>query len=169
MATVKGQNLRVFVGELPIAAALECDLSVQLNTKTFSTKDDEGDFDQLMTVSLAWSIKAQAVVTDIDYVQAVGANDIMGLIGEQVNVQLNTTSGDQNRTADETLLAGQAILSDVQITAQKRQRTVYDVTLTGVKDMLIDLRTIITADGHSIVTADGNTVIAPHDPNADES
>ena len=167
MAVVKGQNLRIFLGNggsKPLAAALSCDLNIQLNVQAYPTKDDEGAWTNNVAVSLAWSVKAQAVVTDIDYVEAVGASDLMDLVGQVVYVQLCTTSGDMNREAEGLpMVAGDAILSDVQITAQNRQRTTYDVTLTGCKNMLFDLREIITADGNNIRTADGNIVLAAHE------
>ena len=68
-----------------------------------------------------------------------------------------------NRESTGQLLAGEAIISDVQYTAQNRQRSTCQVTLTGKKNALIDLRTIITADGHSIITADEHTVMAAHE------
>ena len=167
MAVVKGQNLRIFLGNgdaKPLGAALSCDLNIQLNVQAYPTKDDEGAWANNVAVSLAWSVKAQAVVTDIDYVEAVGASDLMGLVGQIVHVQLCTTSGDMNREAEGLpMVAGDAILSDVQITAQNRQRTTYDVTLTGCKNMLFDLREIITADNNNIRTADGNIVLAAHE------
>ena len=147
-----------------MGAALSCDLNIQLNVQAYPTKDDEGAWANNVAVSLAWSVKAQAVVTDIDYVEAVGASDLMDLVGQVVYVQLCTTSGDMNREAEGLpMVAGDAILSDVQITAQNRQRTTYDVTLTGCKNMLFDLREIITADGNNIRTADGNIVLAAHE------
>ena len=166
MAVVKGQNLRIFLGNggaKPLAAALSCDLNIQLNVQAYPTKDDEGAWTNNVAVSLAWSVKAQAVVTDIDYVEAVGASDLMDLVGQVVYVQLCTTSGDMNREAEGLpMVAGDAILSDVQITAQNRQRSEYEITLTGCKNMLFDLREIITADGNNIRTADGNIVLAAH-------
>lgn len=163
MAIVKGQNLRLFIGSRAIAAALECQLQLQLNVTPYSTKDDEGAWTKNRVVSLQWSATANAVVTDIDYVEALGASDLAGLIGETVQVQLNTTSGEMNRESTGQLLAGEAIISDVQYTAQNRQRSTCQVTLTGKKNALIDLRTIITADGHSIITADEHTVMAAHE------
>ena len=167
MAVVKGQNLRIFLGNggaKPLAAALSCDLNIQLNVQAYPTKDDEGAWANNVAVSLAWSVKAQAVVTDIDYVEAVGASDLMDLVGQVVYVQLCTTSGDMNREAEGLpMVAGDAILSDVQITAQNRQRSEYEITLTGCKNMLFDLREIITADGNNIRTADGNIVLAAHE------
>ena len=66
MAVVKGQNLRIFVGDpaVVIAAAQQCELNVHLNTEQFSTKDDTGAFDNHQTVSLAWSLRTNGLVTN---------------------------------------------------------------------------------------------------------
>ena len=165
MATVKGQNLRIFVDGRAIGAALECQLQLQLNVTPYSTKDDEGAWAKNRVVSLQWSVTANAVLTDIDYVEAIGVSDLADLIGQTVQVQLNTTNGEMNRESTGQLLAGDAIISDVQYTAQNRQRTTCQITLTGKKNALIDLREIITADGHNIRTADGHIVFAAHEPN----
>lgn len=167
MAIVKGQNLRLFVGSRAIAAALDCQLQVQLNVTPYSTKDDEGAFTKNRVVSLQWSVTANAVVVDDVELDAIGAAELTDLVGQDVQVQLNTTNGEKNREGVEQLLAGEAIVSDVQYTAQNRQRSTYKVTLTGKKNMLIDLRYIVTADEHYIRTADNHIVMAAHDPNAE--
>lgn len=164
MATVKGQNLRIFVDGRAIGAALDCQLQLQLNVTPYSTKDDEGAWTKNRVVSLQWSVTANAVLTDIDYVEAIGVSDLADLIGQTVQVQLNTTNGEMNRESTGQLLAGDAIISDVQYTAQNRQRTTCQITLTGKKNALIDLREIITADGHNIRTADDHIVFAAHEP-----
>ena len=167
MAIVKGQNLRVFVGSRAIAAALDCQLQVQLNVTPYSTKDDEGAFTKNRVVSLQWSVTANAVVVDDVELGAIGAAELTDLVGQAVQVQLNTTNGEKNREGVDQLLAGEAIVNDVQYTAQNRQRSTYQVTLTGKKNMLIDLRYIVTADEHYIRTADNHIVMAAHDPNAE--
>ena len=167
MAIVKGQNLRLFVGSRAIAAALDCQLQVQLNVTPYSTKDDEGSFTKNRVVSLQWSVTANAVVVDDVELDAIGAAELKDLVGQDVQVQLNTTNGEKNREGVEQLLAGEAIVSDVQYTAQNRQRSTCQVTLTGKKNMLIDLRYIVTADEHYIRTADNHIVMAAHDPNAE--
>ena len=167
MAIVKGQNLRLFVGSRAIAAALDCQLQVQLNVTPYSTKDDEGAFTKNRVVSLQWSVTANAVVVDDVELDAIGAAELKDLVGQDVQVQLNTTNGEKNREGVEQLLAGEAIVSDVQYTAQNRQRSTCQVTLTGKKNMLIDLRYIVTADEHYIRTADNHIVMAAHDPNAE--
>lgn len=163
MATVKGQNLRIFVDGRAIGAALDCQLQLQLNVTPYSTKDDEGAWTKNRVVSLQWSVTANAVVTDIDYVEAIGVSELADLIGQTVQVQLNTTNGEMNRESTGQLLAGDAIISDVQYTAQNRQRSTAQITLTGKKNALIDLREIITADGHNIRTADDHIVYAAHE------
>lgn len=163
MATVKGQNLRVFVGSRAIAAALDCQLQLQLNVTPYSTKDDEGAFTKNRVVSLQWSVTANAAVTDDTELDAIGVADLADMIGQSVQVQLNTTNGEKNREELQQLLAGEAILSDVQYTAQNRQRSTCQITLTGKKNMLIDLRYIITANEHYIRTADGHIVMAAHE------
>jgi len=164
MATVKGQNLRVFVGSRAIAAALDCQLQLQLNVTPYSTKDDEGAFTKNTVVSLQWSVTANAVVTDDQELNAIGVSELADMVGQSVQVQLNTTNGEKNRDGQRQMLAGEAIISDVQYTAQNRQRATCQVTLTGKKNALIDLRYIITADDHYIRTADGNIVMAAHKP-----
>ena len=163
MATVKGQNLRVFVGSRAIAAALDCQLQLQLNVTPYSTKDDEGAFTKNRVVSLQWSVTANAAVTDDAELDAIDVADLADMIGQSVQVQLNTTNGEKNREELQQLLAGEAILSDVQYTAQNRQRSIFDIQMTGARQLMYDLREIITADGHNIRTADGHIVLAPHE------
>jgi hypothetical protein len=112
--------------------------------------------------SVQWSVTATAVVTDDTELAAIGVAELADMIGQSVQMQMHTTGGDQNREELQQLLAGEAILSDVQYTAQNRQRSTYQITLTGKKNMLIDLRYIITADDHYIRTADSHIVMAAH-------
>ena len=163
MATITGQNLRIFLGNaetVPIAAALQCDLQVQMNVQERSTKDDEGGWARNHAVSLNWNVKVNGAVTlDPD------RNDpasLMSRIGQMVYVRLATASGEQNSTMGSMLICGYAILSDVQITAQNRQRGTYDVTLTGCKNLINEVRRLRTSQGHYLKTADGHILAAPH-------
>jgi hypothetical protein len=163
MATVKGQNLRVYVGSRTIIAALDCQLNVQLNVQPYSTKDDEGSWTKNRAVKLQWSVTANAAVTDEQELDAIGVSELADLIGQTVRVQLNTSEGEKNREATEHLLAGNAILSDVQITAANRLRATAQITLTGKANMLIDLRYLVSSDGHYLRSADGHVLTAPHE------
>ena len=161
MATIKGQNLRIFVNNVVIAAAQQCQLSVNLDVKQISTKDDTDDFAQNIALKLSWSVSANGVVT-VDPTR----NDVASLmdrIGETVRVELATASGDMNSDMGDQLLAGDAIISDVQIQANNEEESTYSVQLTGKKNMLTDIRLIVTSDNHYIRTTDGNLVAAEHE------
>ena len=164
MATVKGQNLRIFLGNgdaTAIAAALECTLQIQLAVQGRPTKDDEGGWMRNFATTLNWSVQVNGAVTlDPD------RNDpasLMDRIGQKVYVRMSLASGEQNSVEGDRMVAGDAILSDVQITAENRRRGTYNVTLTGCKNLLNELRLIVTADNHYIRTADGHLVAANHE------
>ena len=166
MAVVKGQNLRIFLGNggsKPLAAALSCDLNIQLNVQPYPTKDDEGAWTNNVAVSLAWSVKAQAAIQDTEDTGAMDAPALFDLVGQIVHVQLCTASGDMNREAEPPMLAGEAILSDVNITAQNRQRSEYEITLTGCKNMLFDIRALMSSDEHYLVSSNGSRLFAAHE------
>lgn len=161
MATIKGQNLRVFIGNKPIAAALQCQLQVQLNVQQYSSKDDSGDFAKYYAASLQWNVTASGVVSN-----DVGRNDAASLLdrrGATVRVQLSLSSGNLNSEQGDTLVAGDAILSDINITAENRKRGTFDIVLTGKRDMLFDLRMLITSDNHCLRTTDGHILFAAHE------
>lgn len=162
MATIKGQNLRVFLNNVVIAAAQQCQLSVRLAVKQISTKDDTDDFANNIALKLSWSVSANGVVT-VDPDRNDPAS-LMNRIGQTVRVELATASGDQNSDMGEQLLAGDAIISDVQIQANNEEESTYTVQLTGKKNMLTDIRLLVTSDDHYVRTSDGNLVAAAHEP-----
>ena len=144
-----------------IAAAQQCQLGIRLEVKQISTKDDTDDFAQNIALKLSWSVSANGVVTiDPERNDPVS---LMDRIGQTVRVELATAGGNQNSEIGEQLLAGDAILSDVEIQATNNEESTYSIQLTGKKNMLTDIRAIITADGHYIRTADGNIVCAEHE------
>ena len=161
MATIKGQNLRVLYNGDTIASALSCTLSVQLNVVKLSSKDDEDAYDINLPISLSWSVKASAVVTDV--IDRPNAPSMLDMVGQSVMISLSRTNGSSNNTEDITLYAGMATISDINISAQNRQRSTYEVTFTGKRDMLQDIRLLVTADNHALETANGHTLAAAHE------
>ena len=163
MATVKGQNLRIFLGNadpVPFAAALQCTLEIQMNVQPYSTKDDEGAWAKHYVQSLLWNVKVNGAVTlDPD------RNDpesLMDRIGQTVYVRMALASGEKNSNMGAMLVCGYAILSDVQITAENRRRGTYDVTLTGCKNLINEVRRLKSSNGKYFKTADGHILAAPH-------
>lgn len=161
MATIKGQNLRIFLNNVVIAAAHQCQLSVNLDVKQISTKDDTDDFASNIALKLSWSVSANGVVTNDPDRNDVAS--LMDRIGQTVRVELATASGNQNSDMGEQLLAGDAIISDVQVQANNEEESTYSVQLTGKKNMLTDIRLIVTSDDHYVRTSDGNLVAAAHE------
>ena len=161
MATIKGQNLRIFLNNVVIAAAQQCQLSLRLDVKQISTKDDTDDFAKNIALKLSWSVSASGVVTiDPDRNDPV---TLMDRIGQTVRVELATASGDQNSDMGDQLLAGDAIISDVEIQATNNEDSTYSIQLTGKKNMLTDIRLLVTADDHYVRTSDGNLMAAAHE------
>ena len=161
MATVKGQNLRLFANGVVFAAAQQCDLSVRLNVKTSSTKDNTDDWGEATALTLSWDVRAQGLVT-VDPTRN-DPSTMLARIGQTVRVELATASGEKNSDMGDVMLAGDAIISDIQIQATNEDESTYNVTLTGKKNMLTDIRLIITSDGNAIRTSDGHLIAAPHE------
>lgn len=161
MATVKGQNLRVFIGDVVVAAATQCDVSVRLNVKTSSTKDDEGDWGYATALTLSWEVRTQGLVT-IDP-ERNDPSSLLNRIGQTVRVELATAGGTRNSEMGEMMLAGDAIISDITLNAQVDDESTYSVVLTGKKNMLTDIRLLVTSDDHYIRTSDGHLLAAEHE------
>ena len=161
MATIKGQNLRIFLNNVVIAATQQCQLSVNLDVKQISTKDDTDDFASNIALKLSWSVSANGVVTNDPDRNDVAS--LMDRIGQTVRVELATASGNQNSDMGEQLLAGDAIISDVQVQANNEEESTYSVQLTGKKNMLTDIRLIVTSDNHYVRTSNANLMAAEHE------
>lgn len=166
MATIKGQNLRLFMengsGQMSaIAAARQCQLNIRLEVRQISTKDDTDDFAQNIALKLSWSVSANGVVTiDPERNDPVS---LMDRIGQTVRVELATAGGNQNSDIGEQLLAGDAILSDVEIQATNDEESTYSIQLTGKKNMLTDISALMSADEHYLVSANGSKLFAAHE------
>ena len=161
MATVKGQNLRLFIAGVVVAASKQCDLNVRLDVQENSTKDDTGDWASQMVARVSWELRANGVVT-VDPTRNDAAS-LVDRIGDTVQVQLALASGEQNSVKGEILLTGEAIISDVQITAANREDSVYQVTLTGQSNMLFPLSVLCSGDPYRIITADEKRIIVDPD------
>lgn len=166
MATIKGQNLRLFMdngnGQMSvIAAAQQCQLTISLEVKQISTKDDTDDFAKNVALKLSWSVNANGVVT-IDPDRNDPAS-LMDRTGQTVRVELATAGGDMNSESDKQLLTGDAIISDVQVQATNSEESTYTVQLTGIKNALTDIRALMSADEHYLVSANGSKLFAAHE------
>ena len=87
---MKGQNLRIFLGEKAVAFAKSCTYHVSAQLEDKSTKDDTGDFQKQEVTGLAGDISCDALYstgTDATGVNGVEALDMV-LAGQEVTVVL---------------------------------------------------------------------------------
>ena len=125
MATIKGQNLRVMVGDDAehlqcIAAATNCTMHCALQIQEDTTKDTVDDWLEQEPVGLNWDVQVEAlVISDDDEEYRPGAKNIDQLqVGRVYQLRFTRTAGaagEQNRDAVEDAMqfTGFAILSDL--------------------------------------------------------
>ena len=136
MGTIKGQNLRVMVGDKCIAMATSCQFHIASQMEDSSTKDSTGDWQEQEVVGLSWDASTESLVTLVDN----GTNgelpqDLLSLIINKTKVTLtfDQTAGTNNRTGQNSAIkrSGQAYVTDVNITAQNRANSTCSVKFTG--------------------------------------
>ena len=147
MATIKGENLRVMVGDdiehlQCIAASTNCTLHCALQVQEDTTKDTVDDWIEQEPVGLNWDVQVEAlVISDDDEEYRPGAKNIDQLqVGRVYQLQFTRTagaSGEQNRdaVADAMQFTGYAILSDLQITSQNADIATARAQFTGTGEL----------------------------------
>jgi len=133
MAIIKGQNLRVFVGDKCIAAATSCQFHVGTSLEESSTKDSTGNWQSQECTQKNWDVSVDALVVDSD-AAAETAFDLIDKVGTTVTLKWQQTEGDSNRAAVASgkCKTGSAILSDISVTAANKSNSTYSATFTGI-------------------------------------
>ena len=128
MATLKGQNLRVFIGTEVVAKATNCVITLTGNTEESSTKDDVGMSAKPDVVSNSWQVQDDSLdVTDIGtLVTAMKA-------GTKFTIMWDKTSTANNyvRDMDEFNRHGDAFLTDATFNFNDRENSAKSITFTG--------------------------------------
>lgn len=124
---LKGQNLRVFVGESTaavVACATNCAVDLTANTESASTKDDSGLIEQKEVSSVAGTVSVDALVlvSEQDAVKSA-----LQLIGKRVKLECNITDGAQNRDKAGAIFTAEALCTSVSVNAQNKQNVSYSV------------------------------------------
>lgn len=124
---LKGQNLRVFVGESTaavVACATNCAIDLTANTESASTKDDSGLIEQKEVSSVAGTVSVDALVlvSEQDAVKSA-----LQLIGKRVKLECNITDGAQNRDKAGAIFTAEALCTSVSVNAQNKQNVSYSV------------------------------------------
>lgn len=147
MATIKGENLRVMVGDDTdhlqcIAASTNCTMHCALQVQEDTTKDTVDDWLEQEPVGLNWDVQVEAlVISDDDEEYRPGAKNINQLqVGRVYLLRFTRTAGaagEQNRDAVEDAMqfTGFAILSDLQITSQNADIATARAQFTGTGEL----------------------------------
>lgn len=144
MATIKGQNLRILIGEDTdhlrcIAASTNSVIHLALEVQEDTTKDTEDDWIIQEPVGINWDAQVDALVLiDAEDTGGVQANELV--IGQVYTLRFSQTAGaagEQNRDAitSNAQLTGTAILSDLQLNAQNQDVASYSAKFTGTGDL----------------------------------
>lgn len=144
MATIKGQNLRVLLGDddehlACVAAATNCQVHLSLEMQEDTTKDTDDDWIYNEPVGINWDAQVDALVV-IDAEDTGGQQLSDMVIGQVYRLRFSQTAGaagEQNRDAVENALqlTGDAILNDIQINSQNSEETSYTAKFQGTGDL----------------------------------
>jgi hypothetical protein len=143
MATIKGQNLRILVGEDDehlkcIAAATNCVVHIVANVEEDMTKDTEDDWLIKEVTGLSWDVQAEALILDDTDEDAASADLLQ--VGLEYVIRFSQTAGaagEKNRDAiaNEMQWTGKAILGDMTLTATNREQSTVRLNFTGSADL----------------------------------
>lgn len=143
MATIKGQNLRVLIGDddqhlACVAASTNCVVHLSLEMQEDTTKDTADDWIPMEPAGINWDVSVDALVLVDDEETAVTVDSLqVGRVYRLRFAQTAGTTGQQNRDAVTNVLqlTGNAILSDLQLTAQNQDESQYTAKFTGHGDL----------------------------------
>ena len=144
MADINGQNLRVLLGDddehlACVAAATNCQVHLSLEMQEDTTKDTDDDWIPMEPVGINWDVSVDALVLLDNEETGVTVNSLqVGRVYRLRFAQTAGATGQQNRDAvsNRLQLTGNAILSDLQLTAQNQDESQYTAKFTGHGDLV---------------------------------
>ena len=132
---IKGQNIRFAVTvkgtKTYLAASTNCQLHIAADLEDSSTKDSTGMWKEQESVALSWDGSVDVNVIDDAVDSALKALDVPSLVGQEVDVELDITGGEQNRVLSKGLYKGKAIINDWSLTAQNKAQSTASVQFQG--------------------------------------
>ena len=144
MATIKGENLRVLLGDddehlACVAASTNCQVHLSLEMQEDTTKDTDDDWIPMEPAGINWDAQVDALVLLDDEETGITADSLqVGRVYRLRFAQTAGATGEQNRDAVANVLqlTGNAILSDLQLTAQNQDESQYTAKFTGHGDLV---------------------------------
>lgn len=135
MASIKGQNLRVFVGGKALSLATNCTVNIQHQTESSSTKDDTGAWENISPVGANWDISFEMLYKSSADAAAETFSSLLTLLKslQTAEVAFDEAEGTNNRTMQNAAYAisGDAYLTSLTLKSDNRQNVTVNGTFTG--------------------------------------
>ena len=134
MASIKGQNLRVFIDGKPTALSTNCVVNVTLNTESGDTKDTTGSAAYPEVTGGSWNITFEQLYKSTDDAAQTFLTLKAIIASMQAKpVVFDKAAGAENRVQQGAAykMTGNAYLSQLTFTATNRQNATISGTLTG--------------------------------------
>ena len=127
MGTLKGQNLRVFVGSSVIGQSTNCEITLTNNTDDTSSKDDVGMAAKPSVTTKSWQVQVDSLdVSDIGtFLTAIKNSTAFTLTWDETSTTDNTTAqeADFARTGSAYLTDGSFVFNDREYATKSLQFT----------------------------------------------
>lgn len=141
----QGQKIRLLLKRNSnfecVAAAKQLSFHVALNMEDATTKDTYGDFQLQEPVGLSYDITSSALVKSGEEIPssapaALNYNDVSGMALSGVSVstfdwEIASMQGDNNRNVNAVIVSGKAIITNLTLNANNRQKADYTINLSG--------------------------------------
>ena len=136
MATISGGEVRLFLsadgGTTYKAFAAETECSYEMNAETREvTSKDVAVFRSYVTSAKTWSVSGTMIFGDDD-AQNWNPDELYSKVGDQVLIKITqVTAGTSSPVSGETNIVGQAILTQLSVSAPDKDNGSVSFTLQG--------------------------------------
>ena len=132
----KGQNFRLFIAGLCLAASKSCTLEQTAELEDISTKDSTGMAKENTVKGKAWNGSADALLLNETDTTGMTLNGLLSAIiaGQTVAIKFTETDGDNNRTVKtdkEVEYTGNAIINDITVKCTAKEEITFSVKFQG--------------------------------------
>lgn len=132
----KGQNFRLFIAGLCLAASKSCTLEQTAELEDISTKDSTGMAKENTVKGKAWNGSADALLLNETDTTGKTLKDLLSAIiaGQTVAIKFTETDGDKNRTVKtdkEVEYTGNAIINDITVKCTAKEEITFSVKFQG--------------------------------------
>ena len=132
----KGQNFRLFIAGLCLAASKSCTLEQTAELEDISTKDSTGMAKENTVKGKAWNGSANALLLNETDTTGKTLKDLLSAIiaGQTVAIKFTETDGDNNRTVKtdkEVEYTGNAIINDITVKCTAKEEITFSVKFQG--------------------------------------